>query len=338
MQTIKAIFWNENERRVRAGWRILGQLILFVLLLIPLQGIVGSYAISTMTTSAEPPTPAQVQQMVTDSPVLLMLATVATALAFLGSVWAAGRYLGRRRFAGFGFHIDRNWWADFAFGLALGAVLMVLIFVVEFALGWVTITDTFVTRGGGPFAVAILLPLGTFLAVGFYEELSSRGFLLQNLAEGLNFELIGPRGAIVIATLLSSALFGIQHAANPNATFISTFNIFLAGVTILALGYVLTGELAIPIGVHITWNFVQGNVFGFPVSGIDYTQTAVLAIEQGGPTLWTGGAFGPEAGVIGIVAMLLGSLLIAWYVKVRYGRVGLQLAIAEAPAENDRTQ
>jgi hypothetical protein len=94
---------------------------------------------------------------------------------------------------------------------------------------------------------------------------------------------------------------------------------------------VLTGRLAIPIGLHITWNFFQGNVFGFPVSGLEPVGATVLSIEQGGPLLFTGGVFGPEAGLIGIAAVLAGSLLTALWVRVRFGKAAMETSIAEPP-------
>jgi hypothetical protein len=90
----------------------------------------------------------------------------------------------------------------------------------------------------------------------------------------------------------------------------------------LGLGYILTGELALPIGLHLTWNFFQGNVFGFPVSGMAST-ASFLQIEQGGPVLWTGAAFGPEAGLMGMTAILLGAVLILGWVWLTRGKATL---------------
>ncbi|NJL33875.1 MAG: hypothetical protein HC893_08460 [Chloroflexaceae bacterium] len=93
----------------------------------------------------------------------------------------------------------------------------------------------------------------------------------------------------------------------------------------LGLGYVLTGQLAISIGLHITWNFFQGTVFGFPVSGQDFTRVGVFSIEQGGPPLWTGGAFGPEAGLMGLLTIALGSALTVGWCAGAPDRTGYSL-------------
>ncbi|MDY7075817.1 MAG: type II CAAX endopeptidase family protein [Chloroflexota bacterium] len=304
MTFVKNILWNKKEARLRAGWRLMIQSIILFGILFLVQVI----PMVAFDSTADLPEVASLE---------IILAPM-TLLGFLLAVWLSGRFLDRRRFADFGFNFSPSWWADFGFGLALGALLMAGIFLVELAAGWVTVVGTFESGiAGVDFPVAILLPLVIFICVGIYEELWSRGYHLKNLAEGLNFQPLGPKGAIVLAALSSSMLFGLLHAGNPNATVVSTLNIALAGI-FLGMGYLLTGELAIPIGLHISWNFFQGNVFGFPVSGI-YAGATVIAIQQGGPDLWTGGPFGPEAGLAGIVATVVGSLLTIGWVRLRNG-------------------
>ncbi len=329
IQFIKSLFWNGNEHRMRALWRLIGQIVILVVIALPV--LVGLGFVALMLRSLQGSIPVGPMTLLA-SPAVIAVSSLGIMAAALVSVWLAGRLLDRRSFPDFGFHLSSNWWIDLGFGLFLGAILMLLIFLIELGAGWVTVTGTFVTDNPElPFFLAILLPLIIFVAVGIYEELLSRGYHLHNMAEGLNWKAIGPRWALVIATLLSSALFGLAHLGNPNASFISSFNIFVAGAVILSMGYLLTGELAISIGVHITWNFFQGNVFGFPVSGTEFGSAKFITIQQGGPDVWTGGAFGPEAGLLGLGAMLLGGALIALWVRWRYGRVALYTQLAEYP-------
>lgn len=342
MRSIRHVFWNADQRRPRTLWRLTAQLILLVVILIVAQIAVGTFVLGAVLareglSADQLSDPQALQQLIMQDPRLVLSLQLSTGVSIVLSVWIAGRFLDRRPFADFGFHLDRNWWADLSFGLVQGAALMLVIFLVELAAGWITVTGTFATRQPeAGFVPAILPPLIIFLAVGFYEELFSRGYQLQNLAEGLNWGVIGPRGAILIATALSSAVFGVLHAGNPNATPISTLYLIVAGFH-LATGYLLTGELAIPIGQHITWNFFQGNVFGFPVSGSDFRSATFIRIEQGGPELWTGGAFGPEAGFLGLAAMIVGILWTVAWVRWRRGEVGLRLSLGQPPERLQET-
>jgi len=327
-------FYNQEQKRVRALWRILIQGGLFLLGVAIIGAIVAIIAVSVMAASGQANL-----QMLSDRQAITNLimnfgggwlfafngvgSLVVIVLTFL----LAGRFLDKRRFVDFGFHFSGRWWKDLRFGLLLGALLMAFIFLVELAFGWVTIEGFFQASSSANFTSGILRALVSFIAVGIYEEMLFRGYHIRNMAEGLNWKRLSPQWALLIAFFLSSTVFGLAHAANPNASLISTLNIVMAGL-FLGLGFLLTGELAFPIGVHITWNFFQGNIFGFPVSG-STSGTSLITISQGGSNMMTGGAFGPEAGLIGILAILLGSLLTILYFRQTRGKVSLHTDLAQ---------
>ncbi len=337
-------FWNHTERRLRAGWRMLLQIVLFAiatqltgLIVLLAAWAVGSAAGQIPGGLAPQALYNAIVNYIFSSPGLRTAAILSEIAGVLLALWLAGRLLDRRRFADFGFHFNRRWWIDLAFGAFLGAILMVFIFVVELAAGWITVVDTFyvLPQIGFSFWIVALVGFINFISVSIREEVLSRGYHLRNIAEGLNLPRLSPRTALIIGYVISSTIFGLLHMFNPNATLTSTLNIIIAGF-MLGMGYVLTGELSIPIGLHLTWNFFQGYVFGFPVSG-GTSRAAVFAIEQGGPEIWTGGAFGPEAGIIGLIAMILGCWLTVLWVRRTWGKAELQDRLAiysgqDAPA------
>ena len=261
-----------------------------------------------------------------------MLWSVVGLVPVLIVLWLGSRWVDRRPFSALGLRLSRRWWRDLVFGMALGALLMAGIFAVQLAAGWITLRPG--APSGAPAWARVLALMGglsLFVAVGVGEECVTRGYLLGNLAQGLNLGRVGPRRAILLAWLLSSLAFGWLHARNPNATPLSSAFLAVAGL-MLGLGYVLTGGLAISIGLHITWNLSQGTILGFPVSGITFPGATLIAIEQGGPAVWTGGRFGPEAGLLGLAACALGSMAILVWVSRTYGRIALSDPIAVGPA------
>jgi hypothetical protein len=90
--------------------------------------------------------------------------------------------------------------------------------------------------------------------------------------------------------------------------------IFLAGI-FLGYAFIRSGQLWLAIGLHTGWNFFEGVVFGFPVSGLHFYRLTEARVV--GPELWTGGAFGPEAGLLLIPALALGFLLVHLYAQGR---------------------
>ena len=291
-------FWNAEERRPRAFWRV----VLFVLVLFLLTTLFN------LLVDRRLPLPGNVL-----SAWEVLLATFA-ALALAARLWD------RRPFGDYGFHLGKMWGMDFLFGLILGGALMTGIFLAEWALGWARIVAVYrVVLPHVSFWQGWMLAFLLFVAVGFEEEMLTRGYLLLNLAEGFRCCGLGPRGGAILAWLVTSSVFGLLHLGNPHMTPMSTANLILAGL-FLGLGYLLTGDLALPIGIHISWNFFQGNVFGFPVSGLSLHYATLFATQYEGPTLWTGGPFGPEGGLLGNLAILVGIVLVLlWTRRVTRG-------------------
>lgn len=299
---VRRAVWASEERRFRMPVRLLLTGLVFVFVSVVLATTLRVASIGADAVGAIPG---------------LILTGLSGLVVTVVVLVPGGRFLDRRQLRDFGLRLDRDWWVDCGFGLALGAGLQAAVFGVGWLAGWFRVTAAFVSDGS--FAVGFASVLVLFLSVGVYEELVARGWLLTNLAEGLRFA--GESVAVAVAVVLSAGLFGAAHAVNPGATALSTGIIALAGV-FLALGYVLTGELAIPIGVHVTWNLFQGAVFGFGVSGLSLPAT-VLETEPTGPKLLTGGSFGPEAGLLGLVAIVVGCGAIAGWVQWRTGSVGI---------------
>jgi membrane protease YdiL (CAAX protease family) len=226
--------------------------------------------------------------------------------AVIGSVAIAGRWLDHRPWAEFRARFDATGWAGLGIGFCVSALVMSLIFVVERAAGWLTFTGTMVANTAG---VALGLGFGFFLVkvlcVGTYEEFLSRGYHLCNLTDGL-----GLPGAVAG----SSAIFALLHLNNENASVVSTLGLF-TNALFFASAVLATGRLTTAIGAHIGWNLFEGVVLGFPVSG-DKEPASLIGLQQGGQALWTGGPIGPEAGLLGILASILGiGLMVAWAVQ-----------------------
>lgn len=309
-------FWNPDERRFRAAWRVLLQLAFFVVL---------SMGLTRAFRGVAEARDQRIEAVFSEAPLFLLV-----ALVMLVSVWLACHFLDRRPLDDLGLRVDRRFWFEAGFGTVLGVLLMGGILGVEVAFGWARYAEASEISDQLPPLAFAPLALFPFLAIGFYEELVSRGYHLTNLAEGLTCRFLPPRAAIMVAAFLSSAVFGIAHAGNPNATFMSTGNIVFAGM-MLASGYVTTGRLGLPIGLHFSWNFAQ-NLFGMPVSGQStFFYASLLQRDVVGDPFVTGGAFGPEAGLTGLVAMALGTMMILGWVRLTTGELRIHPSIATPP-------
>ena len=129
----------------------------------------------------------------------------------------------------------------------------------------------------------------------FGEELLFHGYAFQLLMRKLGlFQTLLPVGV----------LFAAAHANNLSANWMSFFNTFLWGV-FLGLCFLRSGDLWLPIGVHLGWNWALP-LLGANVSGFKMATTGLVMNWHVGP-IWSGGDYGPEAGILTtLVLPLLG--------------------------------
>ena len=175
-------------------------------------------------------------------------------------------------------------WQLTAAGLVIGFVIFTAVVGVAFLAGSYRIT------GYGGWS-GLLVSLASFSVLpGFREELLFRGIF---------FRWIEEFGGSWAALLVTSALFGLAHILNPNATWFSSFAIAMEAGILLGASYMLTRSLWLPMGLHAAWNFTQGFIFGVPVSG--NAANGIVRSTLSGPDWLSGGSFGLEASIIAVV-------------------------------------
>jgi membrane protease YdiL (CAAX protease family) len=215
------------------------------------------------------------------------------------ATWLAVRFLERGSLRNLGLAWQRGAWTDLMVGLALPPVLLGGVFALEWMAGWLLIAGT--GQAGVAFIARSLWWSG---AVAWYEELFARGYLLQTLAR-----FCRP----FAANLLTAMVFAGLHLANPGVSGMAMVGVLLAGV-FLGLCYQVTRSLYLPMAFHMSWNLTQA-LLGFPVSGT--RQPGLLHLVREGPALYTGGRFGPEAGLAGFLVIAVAMGVVWEYGKKR---------------------
>jgi len=273
-----------SSGRLRSGWR----LILFMI-------VVLAVTAAALMLAAE-------------IPALLdpfWMEVLVPLVALLGASWAIMRRVERLPLAALGLPGGLHAVRATASGLVFGVVIIASVVSVFALLGWVRWVPQ---PGGGAaeYAAGLIGYGGFFFVAAFYEELLVRGYPLQVLAEGMG-------GAWAIG--LTSIAFGLLHLGNPNVSAIAVGNIALAGI-LLGIAYWRTYSLWFVTGIHTGWNWSMNFLGDLPVSGLEW-DTPLYDAVMSGPTRWTGGEFGPEAGLGVTVAALVATLILARSPRLR---------------------
>jgi membrane protease YdiL (CAAX protease family) len=205
---------------------------------------------------------------------LVALAAILAAFKLLTAVFE------RRPLGSVGLAFHPRWWRELGHGLAVGAAMLFIVVMLEWAGGFVQFT-----HAPQPVLRAAALTFVVLAVAAINEEAIFRGYPFQRLVESIT-----PLGAIAV----TSALFGLGHLGNPHHTWISTANTMLVGIP-FAIAYLRTRSLWMPIGMHFIWNFLMGFLLGLPVSGLTFPVSVFQARVHGVAWL-TGAEYGPEGG------------------------------------------
>jgi membrane protease YdiL (CAAX protease family) len=175
-------------------------------------------------------------------------------------------------------------------GILIGAILQSLTIFAMYVNGSYSISSV------NSF-LYIIPALTISISSGIFEEILFRGVLFRILEEKLGS---------YIALIISALFFGFIHYLNPNSSFIAALGIAIQAGLLLGLVYMYTRSLWLPIGLHFAWNFFQSGIYGAKVSGITIEKSLFTSIIEG-PSLITGGEFGPEGSIQATIFCLIAS-------------------------------
>lgn len=202
-----------------------------------------------------------------------------------------------------GFALDRRPLLHLGIGTAISAVVILAIFFIERSIGMLSVSSI------NPIT-ALIKDIETYVAVPLIEEFLFRCAFLGGLLVLIRRPFL--------AVFISASLFGGLHASNPNASILSVIVTTIGG---LAYGsaYLVAERIWFPLGLHFGWNYFEARVFGFSISGGSVRGPAPLVQQHDmGPTLVTGGVYGPEGGIIGLLAkVVVLALVLSWLVFER---------------------
>jgi uncharacterized protein len=217
------------------------------------------------------------------------------------TVWLFRKVFDKQSFKSLGFT-----WNGFGKERTAGVVTGILLLTVMATVLWLMkLLEWFVADiNVAEFALTIII----LVSVSFSEEVVFRGYILNNLMQSTS---------VLPALFISALLFAGFHSLNSHMSLIAFINIFIAGV-LLGVNYIYTSNLWFAIFFHFTWNFVQGPVLGFEVSGLSLP--SLLEQNLKGSVLLTGGAFGLEASWLTTFATSLMTIALFFLFQRKYNR------------------
>ena len=308
MNSAKRLLWNETERRPRAAWRVSCFFLCIAVIANPLVLLLDTSGVPVLERALERPI---------------------AALATLIAAGAAARLFDGRGLSSFtGPIATLRWWKGVLVGFTIAALAMSFMFAALSAMALIRVQGgPYTVVPGASIAASILAVVVGYVAGSIFEEVIFRGFLLRTIAESLSARL-GNSRALQVAWLTSSLMFGLLHLTNDGATLLGAMMLTVVG-GVFGYPMIRSGSLSLSVGVHTGWNVFLNVVLGLPSSG-RAPETALMSTEISEPVWLTGGGFGPEGGV---VILLAAGLLAALCWRVAgHGDAALASRLAEPPS------
>jgi membrane protease YdiL (CAAX protease family) len=230
---------------------------------------------------------------------------ISNFLVFLLASWIMAK-IEKRTIADYGLPRRRMFRGQFWQGALLGFGSLTLLLLVMragglFYFGKITLHPADALRFAGLYALA-------FVIVGLREEFNTRGYALFALSEGIGF---WP------AAVLTSVIFGYMHLGNSGENWLGLFNVTAGGLFFCFL-LRRSGNLWLPIGFHMAWDWAETYFYGVPDSG-QVEPGHLFSGTFSGPAWLTGGSVGPEGSIL--CTLFLAALCFAlnhWLRQARY--------------------
>lgn len=239
--------------------------------------------------------------------------------------WLWLKFREKRAFSSIGFRGGRGLF-KFARGAAGGVAAMTAIAGILWVSGNMELAEQTPLAASWLAGPAALLLLAGWLVQGTAEEVMARGYLLQ---------AVGARHGVVAGVIISSLVFTGIHGANSNPTVLFFVNLVL--YSLFTAIYVLReGGLWGAAGFHGAWNLVQGNIFGFSVSGEFAGTPTIFLFDMTGPDIITGGATGAEGSLVAAVVLLL-CIAAVWRISGGFSAKSEEGAEAEMPTPDEQS-
>ena len=271
---------------LRITWKIFWRILLFFLV----WGVILSLFIvpfGSKISKWQKTNPFQVQ----------LYSDIIAALTILAATWIMLRFIDHRPLKSIGFSFS-HFFRDLSAGLVIG-------------VAWIGVSIGFALLFGfilpvAPVGFSWYVLAGLSISMLFNvvtQELLLCGFILQTVRNQSN---------TVIAIIVSSFLFASYHAGAFKGEWLPVVNVFAAGV-LFCIAYIITNNLWFPIFIHFAWDVLLGPVFGLTESGITNLGGGWKMFQLKGPSLFTGGSFGMEGGLIVTFTVILIISLLYYY-------------------------